>query len=215
MDEVVIRKYKEEDRSFVRDIAWKTAFIGEPASAFFDDREILDDFLTLYFTDYEPESCFVAEVNGEVVGYVTGAKNSYTLKNIFLTKIIWRLLLKSTINGAMFTKKNIFFILHLLLSFLKGEFKQPNFSKNYPAILHINVKTGFRNLGNGSRLISVYLDYLCQERIPGVHLATMSKEASRFFNKQGFHLLYEGRRSYFNYLLYRDIPIYILGKRLE
>jgi N-acetylglutamate synthase-like GNAT family acetyltransferase len=81
-------------------------------------------------------------------------------------------------------------------------------------VLHINLRDGFRNQGIGSRLIAIYLNYLNREEIPGVHLATMSDKAKDFFQKRGFNLLYTGRRSYFNYILHNDIPIYILGRRL-
>ena len=46
MEDIVIRKYKREDRQAVRDIAWETAFMGKPADVFFSDREIFADFLT-------------------------------------------------------------------------------------------------------------------------------------------------------------------------
>jgi ribosomal protein S18 acetylase RimI-like enzyme len=214
MEEVVIRQYRKDDRDFIRDIAWQTAFMGKPADVFFDDREILADFLTLYFTDYEPWSCFVAEINGKIVGYLIGAKNVVILKNIFLAKIAPRLLLKIIINGTILKKKNMVFMLHCLFSFLKGEFKDPDFSRGYPAVLHLNLKESFRNLGIGSRLIAVCVDYFKKGKISGVQLATMSDHANKFFHKQGFHLLYKGSRSYFNYILHRDIPIYILGKKL-
>lgn len=215
MEEIVVRRYRKEDRSFIRDIAWETAFMGEPASAFFDDREIVADFLTIYFTDYEPDSCLVAESNGKIIGYLIGTKNTDILKKVFLAKIAWRLLIKVIIKGAILNKKDMLFFWHWLLSFFKREFKEPDFSKDYPAVLHINLKEGSRNLGIGSRLIAIYLDYLTREKIPGVHVATMSDKANQFFHKQGFHPLYKGWRSYFNYILYKDIPIYILGKRLQ
>ena len=47
MEEVIIRKFKAEDRESVRDIAWETACIGDPATAFFSGKSILADFLTL------------------------------------------------------------------------------------------------------------------------------------------------------------------------
>lgn len=182
---------------------------------FFADREILADFLTKYFTDYEPESCFVVEVNRRVIGYLIGAKNSDFLHDVFLNRIIPKLLVKAIISGFILKNKNMVFILHCLASFIKGEFRGPDFSGHYPAVLHINLKEGFRNLGIGSRLIWACLDYLTKEKISGVHLATISDKASRFFNQQGFELLYKGRRSYFNYILHRDVPIYILGRRLR
>ncbi|HQP91597.1 MAG TPA: GNAT family acetyltransferase, partial [Candidatus Omnitrophota bacterium] len=73
MNDITVRKFSPGDRQAVRDIAWDTAFMGETASVFFDDKEILCDFLTEYFTDFEPDPFFVAESGGRVVGYLAGS----------------------------------------------------------------------------------------------------------------------------------------------
>lgn len=213
MEGYIIRKYEKKDRNCVRDIAWNTAFRGEPASAFFSDKEILADFLTLYFTDYEPESCFVAEAKGRVIGYLIGAKDTAILNQILQLKIVPRLLIKGIINCTFLKKKNLIFFFQCLLSFLKGEFRMPCFYSSYPATLHINLEPGFRRKGVGSRLIAAYLTYLNKEGMVGVNLATISEEGSWFFKARGFNLLHQGRRSYFRYILYKDIPLYIFGKQ--
>jgi len=215
MAEITVRRYRKEDRLYVRDLAWDTALMGEPASAFFSDKEILADFLTLYFTDYEPESCFVAESNNRVIGYLMGAKDITTLNKVSREKIAPRLVAKALINGIFLKKKNLAFFLRLLLSFCKGELKMPDFSRVYPATLHINLQKEFRSLGIGSKLIGSYLEYLSGRGIAGVYLPTMSDKAAGFFRKIGFNLLYRGRRSYFRHILQRDVPLYIYGKKLQ
>lgn len=214
MEEIIIRKYKAADRSSVRDIAWETAFIGEPADIFFSGKEILADFLTLYFTDYEPESCFVAENKTRIVGYLIGAKNTTLLYRVFLGKILPRLLYSFVFQAAIFRKKNLIFIFHFLCSFSKFEFRIVDLSADYPATMHINIKYGFRHLGIGSQLVSIFFDYLKREKVPGVYLATLSQKAAAFFMSHGFNLLYSYRRSYFKYILGRDLVCYIYGKKL-
>lgn len=209
-----IRKFEPKDRKEVRQITHDTAFMGEAASVFFDGREIISDALSLYFTDYEPESCFVAQANQEVVGYLFGAKNMAASEKLISKKIMPRLFWSAITGNALLKKKNIIFIFKVLLSLIKGEFIAPNFNKMYPAILHINIKAGYRGLDIGSRLISAYLEYLKKEKITGVHLATMSKEAGNFFAKRGFQLLYEAKRSYFSHILHKDVPLLIYGMKL-
>ena len=211
----VIRKFDIKDKEAVRRISYDTAFMGQPSAIFFEGNDIFADALTLYFTDYEPESCFVAENKGEVIGYLIGAKDTLALNRIFLTQIAPRLLIKAFAEGALLKKKNIIFIFNFLRSLLKDEFKQADFSKNYPATLHINIDENFRKFGIGSNLIASYLDYLKESEIPGVHLATLSDEAGAFFSKQGFSLLHQSRRSYFRHVVHRDTPAYIYGKRLR
>lgn len=251
MIDVSIRKYKAQDRQAIRDICYDTAFLGESASVFFDAKEILADFVTLYFTDYEPESCFVSEVNpvrkggalnptlstrsfivspsqppqgaglsngvnGEVIGYLTGSTSITRLRSIFITRIAPKLGMKVLLNRTIFKKKNIIFLSHWLLDFLKGEFlKAGDFSKQYPATLHINLKRDFRSLGIGTKLVSAYLDYLIKKDISGIHLATISDKAGEFFEKVGFNLLSRGSISCLRYILHRDVPIYIYGKKLR
>jgi ribosomal protein S18 acetylase RimI-like enzyme len=214
MEDIAVRPYRKEERDSIRDIAWNTAFFGRPANVFFADEEIFTNFLTEYFTDHEPESCFVARTNSRVIGYLLGAKNTATLNRVVQTKILPRLLIKAAITGTFLKRKNILFFQRLLFSFLRREFKMPDFSCDYPATLHINLEEGWRNLKIGSRLIAAYLNYLAQEGIPGVYLATMSEGAKGFFENQGFSLLHKGRRSYFRHILHKDIPIYIYGKKI-
>ena len=211
---IIIRQYRRQDREFVRNIAWDTAFIGSLAEIFFSGRKILADFLTLYFTDYEPESCFAATGGGKVVGYLIGAKSTQKLSVIFLFKIIPFLLIKAIFSGDVFKKKNLVFLLNCLVSFVRHEFSMPDFSKEYPATLHINVDKDFRHLKIGSRLMSAFLSYLEKEKISGVYLATMSDRAAEFFRKEGFSLLFTAKRSYFRYIVHKDIPVYIFGKKL-
>ena len=106
MENILIRKYSKEDRQSVRDIAWETAFMGEPASVFFSDKEIFSDFLTLHFTDYEPESCFIAEYKGNVVGYLIGARDENILKTVSMFKIMPVLFFKALVKGILLKKKD-------------------------------------------------------------------------------------------------------------
>lgn len=211
---VIIRKFRSRDREAVRGIIHDTAFMGESGEAFFEGKKILSDALTLYFTDYEPQSCFVSEVNGEVVGCLIGTKDKIASEKTIKDKISLGLLREALASGALFKRKNIIFLFSCLSAMLSGEFRAPELNRAYPATFHINVKNGFRGLGMGSGLLSAYLDYLKTERVLGVHLATMSDAAARFFSKQGFSLLHKGRRSYFRHILHRDVPLYIYGKRL-
>ncbi len=211
MEEVIIRPYSSGDRDSVRQIAYDTAFLGNPGSAFFDDQELLQDYLTSYFIDYEPESCFVAVSGSGVIGYIIGAKDPSSSRK----GLGGRLLFKAITRNIIFRKKNAVFIFNCLKSFLKGEFKAPDFSRAYPATLHINIAEGFRNHGLGAKLIVTYLDYLKKEKVRGVHFATLSDRAANFYDRLGFVLLHKGKRSYLNNILHKDIFCYIYGKKLS
>lgn len=212
--EFVIRRYSAQDRPSVRRISAQTALMGEPGAVFFDDDEILADALTLYFTDHEPESCFVAVCGDKVLGYVLGCRDARRMDKIYASKILPPLLLKAWLRGTFFRKKNMRFLFHVFLSLLKGEFRSPVFSKEYPAALHINIDKEFRAAGIGSGLIRAYLDDLRRQAVAGVHFATMSEKAALFFEKNGFQLLFRGKRSYFRYFLGKDVLLSIYGMRI-
>jgi len=213
MEPVVIRKYSPRDRTGVRRISWDTAFIGKPASAFFSDKEFLEDILTGYFTDHEPASCFVAVSGNEVIGYLLGCRDSRRLDRVSMTSIAPRLLKTLIANRTLLRPKNIVFGWHMLISFLRGELAAPDFSAEYPATMHINIQEGFRYAGIGSRLMEKYLAYLREHNVRGVRLATYSPAAGRFFCKAGFTLLFQKARGYFRYILKSDVNVYIYGKR--
>jgi len=213
--EIIIRKFQTKDRTALRQIVYDTALIGESAGLFFEGREVITDALSLYFTDHEPGSCWVAEINQQIVGYLIGAKNKISAEAIFNRQIVWPLFFQALKNGIFLKIKNIIFIFSCLKDLLINGFKTPDFNRNYPATLHLNIKDGFRRQDIGSQLICVYLDYLKIEGVPGVHLATMSERAAHFFLSQGFQQLYKGKRSYFRQILHRDVPLFIFGKKLE
>jgi GNAT superfamily N-acetyltransferase len=208
---VIIRKFRKNDREDLRRICYSTGFLGNPVSAFLDGDEIFADAITLYFTDYEPGSCFVAESQGKVIGYIIGAKDA---RRVCRPGILLRIFAKIILSAALLKPKNAIFIRNFLVSLFKGEFSEPDFSREYPATLHISIQGGQRGANIGARLVDAYLGYLKEEGVRGVHFATMSERASNFFSKQGFKLLYKGKRSYFNYILHKDLPLYIYGKRL-
>ncbi len=214
MEEINIRKFQVQDRGSVRDIAWETAFIGAPASAFFSGKEILADFLTLYFTDYEPESCFVAESFTGVVGYLIGSADCLAMAQTFKKKILLRLITKFIFSKAVFRPENLRTIFSFCLSFLKGEFRMEETGFDYPATMHINLRRDFRGRGIGASLIAAFEKHLKDKGVKGVHLATMSSAAGKFFLQQGFSLLSEFRRSYFRHICGQDIIVRVLVKKL-
>lgn len=213
-DNIIIRKYKSQDRQALRRISYETSFLGK-ADDLFDEPEILADALTLYFTDSEPESCFVAVKSDKVIGYLIGAKNEQDMAKVAWFKIYPRLIWVAIIRGLFLKQKTFRFLAGVFASYFKGEFAAPDFSAEYPAILHINVAYDCRGSGVGYHLIEAYCQYLQHNGVSSVRANTMSDSARVFFEKCGFATLFTIRRSYLRYYFQKDIPLYILGKRLK
>lgn len=212
-DKIIIRSFKEGDRGPLRKLCADTAFMGEGVERFFPDRELFCDWASVYYTDYEPQSIFVAEYENQLCGYVMGAKDepkyrgvSAELSMVCLNRAWGRLLFETSPRKLLFG---------LVKSFIFGEFKRPDFSRHYPAHLHINVDKAFRGSGIGSMLMNRFEDYLRSSKVYGARLATISARANRFFQKQGFGILYRRRVTYFDYLAREEIYLSMYGKTLE
>ncbi|MEI8176917.1 MAG: GNAT family N-acetyltransferase, partial [Candidatus Omnitrophota bacterium] len=140
--------------------------------------------------------------------------NVNLMMKVTLGKILPRLFFKAVRRGAIFKRKHLVFLLQFIGSLIRNEFKAPDFSHRYPAILHINLDKDHRNGGLGSRLMEAYLGYLHNQKIPGVHLSSISEHGSRFFVKSGFELLYKRPRTYYKHILKADLNCYCYGKKI-
>lgn len=71
---IIIRPYGPADRDAVRRLCLETAWGGDSAEGRFVDPQLVVDFLTAYYTDEEPDACWVAQEreSGRVVGYLLG-----------------------------------------------------------------------------------------------------------------------------------------------
>lgn len=210
----LIRKFMTQDRVAVRRLSCKTSFLELPREQIFKDDEILADVLTLYFTDYELESCFVAVDNATVIGYLIGSKDVAKMNRVINLKITPMLIAKMCRRRTLLYKTNIRFLFYCFLSFLKGEFFMQDFSKDFPAVLHINIDSAYRNQGIGKRLIETYISFLKQSKVKGVHFSTLSENAKGFFLKMGFDILCKKKRSYLKPFIGREVVLYVFGKRL-
>jgi len=209
-----IRKYLPGDRETLRRIAYETALFGKP-ELFVNDKEILADALTLYFTDYEPESCFVVTHGKDVVGYLTGTVDALRMNKISRTKIMVSLFFKALKRRLLWKRTFVKFTWQALLSYIKGEFRNHNYHAEYPALFHINLDEQFRNEGLGSRLIKEFENYLQDKHVRGILVGTISDRAKIFFMKNGYRILFKTRRSYLVHELNTIYSYYILGKNLN
>lgn len=188
MENFIIRKYKDGDRDSIREIACDTADMGFPIESFFRDRNIAADFLTKYYTDYEPESLFVAEYSGKVVGYLTGCLDNTHYKDIMSLKIIPRMVIKAVLRGIFFRAFFWKFVKAGFITWLRGLLSKRVSLKDYPAHFHINIRSGFRGHSIGKNLVDKFIEELKINLVKGVQLTTLENNlaARRFFESLGF-----------------------------
>jgi ribosomal protein S18 acetylase RimI-like enzyme len=210
----IIRPYAVGDRVAVRRICCDTADAGRPVDrpspveAFFDDRELIADLLMNYYTDFEPESAWVAEqaggpvitggpaIAGEVVGYLTGCRDTGRFKRIMFWRIAPQALFKAFWRGAWWAASTRRLIRYNLPIWWRSLGHRTMPLAGYPAHLHINLRVGVQGQGIGRQLINQFLAQLRSAGIPGVHLSARENNmtALAFFEKMGFAQL--GRKPF-------------------
>jgi len=183
-----IRPYEPRDRAAVRQICSDTADAGQPIERFFPDREVFADLLTNYYTEFEPQSVFVAESGREVVGYVTGSVDTKR----FLRAMMWRIVpvasVKALARGTLWHPQAVRLFRANLGMWLKTGYRSGPTLGQYPAHLHVNVREGFRGQRLGQRLVEAFCERARAAGARGVH-AGVSAENLRgchFFEELGF-----------------------------
>jgi RimJ/RimL family protein N-acetyltransferase len=186
----VIRPYEARDRAAVRRVCFVTGYMGEPVAWQWRDAESFADIFSGYYTDREPASALVVEIDGEVSGYLLGcvdttkvwdvgrvAARHIVRRGIALRPgtagVVWRTVLDAgrDLRSGRVTREQL-------------EFSDPR----WPAHLHIDLLQRARGKGAGRILVTTWLDSLRALGVPGCHLQTMAENtgALAFFEALGF-----------------------------
>jgi len=190
-----IRPYEQRDREVVRRICCETGFLGEPIDAVFSDREVFADFLTRYYTDIEPESSWVGEKNGQVVGYLLGCKRWHLNRwwNLWnqiglAFKVGWRLL-----TGHYDAKSRKF-----LKWIVTRGWRETPAAPSQSAHFHCNSLKGHRKIGIIRDLIMTLFEDLRKHGVPKVYgqmVTYDSRRTERVFEYMGFKVVSKKRIS--------------------
>jgi GNAT superfamily N-acetyltransferase len=186
--EVVVRPYRAADRGAVRAIAYRAGYMGEPPDWYWRDAISFADIWTAYYTDHEPESAFVAESAGRVVGYLLGCFESARAPSpaVALGRQVIRRFLLFRPGTAGFLWRSIYDTARQGGS-PTGELNDPR----WPSHLHMNLLSEARGRGVGAQLMRAWLCRLREVKSPGCHLATLAENttAVAFFERMGFRHL--------------------------
>src|SRR5262249_47171869 len=173
--EIVVRAYRDTDRDAVRRIAHEAGYMGEPADWYWRDFRSFAEIWTAYYTDCEPESAFVADDEGRVVGYLLGCVESARAPTpaAALTRQVIRRFLLLRPGTAGFLWRSILDAVRQRGS-PTGELADPR----WPSHLHINLLRAVRGCGVGARLMQAWFSRLHAVGSPGCHLATLHENAT-------------------------------------
>ena len=195
---LVIRPYAPGDRSGVREICCETGDRGEPVDGLFEDRDVFADLVTRYYTDDEPQSTWIAEDGGRIVGYLTGCLDTGRYERVLLRRVIPRAFVKAVLRGGLFSRRTWRWARAGWHTQQTRWGQWQSSLASYPAHFHVNIRRGFRGQRLGERLVERFLDAVRAAGLPGVHVAVRADNAAscRFFERMGF-LELERRRVWF------------------
>ncbi len=205
MSDPVVRKYEPRDREAVRELCCNTGFLGEPIDPVFEDRELFADYLTAYYTDWEPESSFVLEKEGVVQGYLLGSRKPRRQQFHAIYQNL-SLFARGLLRYARYNAASRKFV-HWIL--LQGWKEVPAAPRN-TAHFHINLLAGVRSVAATRGLIDSYLGYLreCGEKqVFGQMVVFESRRGARMFERYGFRVLNKAEITKYRHL--RDEPVYL------
>ncbi|HET9800692.1 MAG TPA: hypothetical protein VFP82_03310 [Chthoniobacterales bacterium] len=182
-----IRSFRKTDREAVRRLCCDTGFLGAPIDPVYEDRQLFADFLTTYYTDWEPESSFVIEKDGEIRGYLLGSRKP--LRNQLYS--FWQnvsLFLKALTRYFRYNGASRRFVLWILMN---GWREVPAAPRRVPHF-HINLLPDARKMSTTRALMSAYLSYLyrCGEKhVYGQIVTFDSRRGEQMFERYGFKVL--------------------------
>jgi len=213
----LVRPFERRDREAVRFICCETGFMGEPMEVFMEGREVFADLWTRYWTDHEPEHCWIAEVEGRVVGYLFGCTDTRRQERITREKILPSIILKAFVTRCFWSLKTQRYLIKAIRSYRRGELRTPNIAREYPAHLHTNLLDGYRGLGLGTQMMRKWFDHLASHGGGGLHLVTTTynKQAALFYRRMGFETLFEKPISFYEGIIAEPIALLGMGLKLR
>ncbi|MEP6937298.1 MAG: GNAT family acetyltransferase [Chthoniobacterales bacterium] len=184
---LTIRGYQPADRTAVRRLCCQTGFLGEPINPVYEDCELFADFLTSYYTDREPESSFVLEIDGELRGYLLGSRKPLRNQLYSFAQNI-SLFLRVLVRYRRYNPRSRRFVRWMVSH---GWREVPAAPRRTPHF-HINLLPEARKIATTRALMSAYLSYLYrsgEKRVYGQIVTFESRRGEKMFERYGFKVL--------------------------
>lgn len=191
----VIRQFTGKDRDAVRAICMETGQRGNPTRVFFEDEEVAAMLFADYYMQYEPESCFVAEIDGEVVGYMLGCQDRRRYVRVMATRIVprvWARVLWRLFTFRYRNRQTYHTIWWILSRSWRETLRAP--VGRYPGHAHFNMKASHRGRGVGMLLSKAFHAHARNAGVAGLSAVELEPEGddrlSTFLcRKRGYRLL--------------------------
>jgi GNAT superfamily N-acetyltransferase len=182
-----IRTFAESDRAALRDLFGRAGEGSPSASLWGHEESEAAVYLTPYM-DLEPDSLFIAVVDGALTGYLTGCLDSSAFPSEAerMKRAIREYRLMFRPKPAAFFARGLF---DVAISAIRRQPTAGDFNDaRWPGHLHINVLPQIRGAGVGRALMTRWFERLIASGSRGCHLQTLveNSRAVLFFERMGF-----------------------------
>ncbi|MFV0415161.1 MAG: GNAT family acetyltransferase [Chthoniobacterales bacterium] len=202
---IVSRNFEARDREAVRRICCDTGFIGKPIDPVFEDRELFADYLTSYYTDKEPEACFVVEQEGSVKGYLLGSCRPDKQKRYdFFNNL--RLFFKGISRYHRYSQPTRSYIKWILFQSWKEVPTAPKCRSHF----HFNLLPEVQSVKGTRDLLTLFFDFLRaagEREVFGQVVTFENRRAARILERYGFVVL--EKKEITKYRKAFDQPVYL------
>ncbi len=201
----VIRSYRKSDRETLRRLCCETGYLGRAIDPVFEDRELFADYLTSFYTDREPESCFVLEQDGEVKGYLMGSRRPFLQQfHNFLLNI--SLFARGVCRYPRYNAASKAFVRWILLNAWR---EVPAAPRRIPHF-HFNMLPEAQNFGSTRELLVHFLTHLRahgEKQVFGQVVTFEERRGAKVFERFGFQVV--EKKEITKYRAHRDEPVFL------
>ncbi|MBZ4487963.1 GNAT family N-acetyltransferase [Microbacterium sp. cx-55] len=177
-----IRPFRVGDEADLADICVRTAAAGADATGALSDDGIWAEIFVLPYVARHPDTAFVVEGEGRVLGYAVAAPDTVAFEEWFRSE--WW-----PVRAARFAREGADPREAGLLAYAdaRGSRVDPRAAK-YPAHLHIDLLPDLQGQGFGRALIERLGETLRSRGVTGVHLVASAENTAAvgFYDRLGF-----------------------------
>lgn len=200
-----IRPYRPTDRDAVRRLCCETGYLGRAIDPVFEDRELFADYLTRFYTDWEPESTFVLEHDGQVKGYLMGSRRPF-LQQFHSFFLNLSLFVRGIFRYPRYNKSSKAFVRWILLNAWR---EVPAAPRRVPHF-HFNMLPEVQGFGTAREILVQFLNHLRahgETHVFGQVVTFEERRGAKVFERFGFRVV--EKKEITKYRAHRDEPVYL------
>ncbi|MCG8701061.1 MAG: GNAT family N-acetyltransferase [Bacteroidales bacterium] len=168
--DIKIRPYRKEDKKIVTEMLIDHSFRGKATEEYSEDIYLIKALYVDYYLNYEPESTFVADSDGEIVGFIMGCANSDRYMRIVMKRLMPIAILKIFFKIITFQYRKKYTYENLWWYMAKSQKEMPPVpSDEYPAHQHMIIAEKARGRGTFKMLRDALFNHLREQGVHKLH----------------------------------------------